>query len=111
MTPFFIPELGLDGTSEEAAYAAIRSAARARTGHEPESARIFKLWCRRGGADCEAEVGKPDPVCGQTVLAILDLGRHDPYLIVCAGSSGRSARHLVPKPVYAVTPFAASRAA
>jgi hypothetical protein len=111
MTPFFIPELGLDGTSDEAAYAAIRRTARDRTGYEPDTARIFKLLCRRGGIDCEAEVGKPDPVCGHVVLAILDLGRHSPYLVECRSSNGRPARHMVEKPVYAVTEFSAPRAA
>jgi hypothetical protein len=106
MTAFFIPELGLDGVSAEDAYTAIRRAARARTGHVPQGTRIFKLWCRRGGVDCVAEVGKPDPVGGQTVLAILDLGRHSPYLIECCSSSGPRAQHIVEKPVYAVTEFA-----
>lgn len=108
MTPFFIPELGLDGTSDEAAYAAIRRTARDRTGYEPERARIFKLLCRRGGIDCEAEVGKPDPICGHQVLAILDLGRHDPYLVDCASTAGARVQIIVDKPVYAATQFTAA---
>jgi hypothetical protein len=83
----------------------MRRAARARTGYEPQADRIFKLWCRRDGVDCEAEVGKPDPVSGQTVLAILELGRHGPYLIACGSVSGRRVEVIVEKPVYAVTKF------
>ena len=107
MTTFFIPDLGLDGASAEDAYADIRRTAHARTGYEPRADRIFKLWCRYGGLDCEAEVGKPDPVSGQTVLAILDLGRHAPYLIYCGSPGGPRSQIIVQKPVYAVTEFTA----
>jgi hypothetical protein len=108
MPAFFIPERCLDGASEEDVYTAIRRSAVARTGHEPEGCRIFKLWSRRGGIDCEAEVGKPDPVGGHTVVAILDLGRHDPYLIECRSASGMPAQLIVEKPVYSVTEFTVS---
>jgi len=108
MTTFFVPALGLDGANAEDAYAGMRRAAQARTGHAPQPDRIFKLWCRRGGVDCEAEVGKPDPVSGQTVLAILDLGRHDPYLIDCGSPDGPRTQVIVHKPVYAVTEFTAA---
>jgi hypothetical protein len=107
MTTFFIPQLHLDGASAEDAYAGMRRAAQARTGYEPQADRIFKLWCRRDGVDCEAEVGQPDPVSGQTVLAILDLGRHGPYLIDCGSPGGQRAQVIVEKPVYAVTEFTA----
>ena len=109
MTAFFIPELDPDGPSEADVYAAIRLSARAHTGHDPQSERIFKLWSRRGGLDCEAEVGRPDPVCGETVLAILDLGRHEPYLIQCGSPGDRGRQVLVRKPVYSTTEFAAAR--
>ena len=108
MTSFFIPELDPHGASEEAVYAGIRKLAQARTGHEPGAERIFKLLCRREGVDCEAEVGKPDPVCGKTVLAIVDLGRHRPYLIHCGSPGEGSTQVVVEKPVYAVTEFTAS---
>jgi len=42
------------------------------------------------------------------VLAILDLGRHDPYLVACASPGGASVQVTVEKPVYAATQFAAS---
>lgn len=105
MTAFFIPELDPLEASAEDVYAGIRQAAHAKTGHRPREGRIFKLWCRRHGVDSEAEVGKPDPVCGQTVLAILDLGRHCPYLIHCGSRGGPTTQIIVSKPVYAVTEF------
>jgi hypothetical protein len=106
VTAFFIPELDPLDASTEGAYAAIRQAAKAETGHAPREDRIFKLWFRRGGADIEAEVGKPDPIHGQTVLAILDLGSRRPYLIHCGRAGGPTTQIIVGKPVYAVTEFA-----
>ena len=67
--------------------------------------RISKLWWRRGGVDCEAEVGKPDPVSGQPVLAILDRGRHGPYVVECGPPGGPVTQFVVEKPVYAATAF------
>ena len=104
MTAFFVP--GLDvGASEEDVYSDFRRTAQARSGHAPLEGRIFKLTCRRGGVDCVAEVGKPDPICGHTVLAILDLGRTRPYVINCGSPGGRVTEVLVEKPVYGVTEF------
>ena len=104
MTTFFIPELDPLEASAEAVYAGIRQAAKA-TGHSPQQRRIFELSFRRDGVDVEAEVGKPDPIGGQTVLAILDLGRHRPYLIHCGRPGGPTTQIIAPKPVYADTEF------
>jgi hypothetical protein len=42
------------------------------------------------------------------VLAILDLGRHDPYLVACASPGETRVQVIVEKPVYAATEFTAS---
>jgi hypothetical protein len=105
LTTFFIPELDPLEASAEDVYAGIRQAAEAETGHSPQERRIFELWFRRDGVDLEAEVGKANPINGQTVLAILDLGRHWPYLIHCGRPGGPTTQIIVPKPVYAVTEF------
>lgn len=105
MTAFFIPELEASRREVERVYAGIRQEAHARVGHPPQPQRIFMLSFRREGVDLEAEVGKPDPVSGDTVLAIFDLGRHSPYLIHCRPSAGPATQVLVSKPVYAVTEF------
>ena len=76
MTSFFIPGGAHAGMDVEQVCAGIRETAQAGTGHPPRPVRIFKLSFRHDGADLEAEVGKPDPVGGHTVIAILDLGRH-----------------------------------
>jgi hypothetical protein len=105
VTSFFIPQLDPRGASAEDVYAGICQAAHAETGHPPQEQRIFKLSFRRDGVDMEAEVGRPDPVDGQTVLAILDLGRRSPYLIHCGRPGKRATQVMVEKPVYAVTEF------
>ncbi len=106
MTAFFFPNSS-PGMEAEGAYARILEAAEADTGHLPRSVRIFRLSFRHEGADLDAEVGLPDPVRGGTVLAILDLGREQPYLIHCSSTGGQAEQVLVRKPVYSVTEFSA----
>jgi hypothetical protein len=105
MTAFFIPELGDPGAEET--YAAICALAEEDTGFAPHTRRIFRLWSRRAGADCVTEVGRPDPVNGATVLAILDLGRGRPYLVHCGvpGEEATAVREIVGAHVYDVTEF------
>jgi hypothetical protein len=103
LTPFFVPKSA--GRTAESAYDAIRDAVQEQTGHRPLERRIAKLSARREGADVDTEVGHADPVCGQTVTAILDLGRHLPYLVHCGRPGSASRQLLVPKPVYDVTEF------
>ena len=105
VTAFFIPDVGSGGKGAADLYAGIRSRTRSETGFEPRDRRIFRLDFRHDGKDVEAEVGMPDPILGRTVLAILDLGAHRPYVIHC-GRAGEDPVHiLAPKPVYSVTEF------
>jgi hypothetical protein len=105
VTAFFVPDSSAPGTDAEETYSRIRQAAEVDTGCPPRSMRIFKLAFRHNGVDLEAEVGRPDPVGGRTVLAILDLGRESPYLIQCESAGESAAQVLVRKPVYSVTEF------
>jgi hypothetical protein len=105
VTAFFVPDSTAPGTNAEETYSRIRQAAEVDTGCPPRSMRIFKLAFRHNGVDLEAEVGRPDPVGGRTVLAILDLGRESPYLIQCEPADESTAQVLVRKPVYSVTEF------
>ena len=105
MTTFFVPGLDAMAADAEHAYSQIRDEASECMGRVPQPERIFKLWFRHEGADLEAEVGKPDPVSGDTVLAILDLGRASPYLIYCRTGAGPATQMTVSKPVYDVTEF------
>jgi hypothetical protein len=104
VTDFFIPD-SAPGMEAEGTYARIVAAAEADIGHAPRPVRIFRLSFRHHGADLDAEVGRPDPVGGGTVLAILDLGRESPYLIHCSPVDGFRQQVLVRKPVYSVTEF------
>jgi hypothetical protein len=104
VTAFFVPG-STAGKEAEGVYAGILRAAEADTGHAPRPLRIFRLSFRHLGTDLDAEVGGPDPVAGQTVLAILDLGRESPYLIQCGTAAAPGQQLLVRKPVYSVTEF------
>lgn len=81
MTAFFIPGLepGL-GTIEDV-YTEMRRCVELDTGIRPSGRRIMQIWSRRGGIDCLTEVGVPDPIHGGTVLAIFDLGPHQPFVV------------------------------
>jgi hypothetical protein len=106
VTAFFVPD-SAPGMEAERTYARIVDAAAADIGHRPRPVRIFRLAFRYEGVDFDAEVGRPDPVNGRTVLAILDLGRESPYLIQSASVGGSAHQVLVRKPVYSVTEFSA----
>jgi hypothetical protein len=105
VTVFFVPDLDSPEASAEEAYAGICEATQAENGHPPRDRRIFKLSFRREGVDVEAEVGRPDPVRGETVLAILDLGRQLPYVIRCGRPGAPASQIVVAGNVYAVTEF------
>ncbi|MDO8212947.1 hypothetical protein [Conexibacter sp. CPCC 206217] len=105
---FFVPRLDPAQPEDEVAYAALRQRATDDAGCAPRDRRIFRLWCRRGGRDCVLEVGKPDPVHGQVVLAIFDLGRGQPYVVHSGlpGEEETAVREHIGRHVYAVTEFA-----
>lgn len=79
MPEFFLP--GPEGFDPEEIYEGIRQGAEQDTGRLATDRRIFKLRYRYNGRDLEAEVGKPDPIEGELVFAILDMG--DLYTIRC----------------------------
>lgn len=81
MTAFFIPGLADDIGGVEGAYDAMRRQIEIELGRLPRPQRIFRLWTRRGSMDCMTEVGKDDPVRGGTVIAIFDMGPHQPFVV------------------------------
>ena len=81
MTAFFIPGLTESRRVVEDAYLAMRAAVELDLGRRPSQRRILQLWSRRGGLDCLTEVGRPDPVHGDIVMAIFDLGRQQPFVV------------------------------
>ena len=74
----------------EDAYEQMRRGVEADTGLRTCDRRILRLWSRRGGVDCLTEVGRPDPVCGGTVLAIFDVGPRQPFVVHLADAEARS---------------------
>jgi hypothetical protein len=79
MTSFFIP-VG-QGRAGEDAYQQLRKQTELQMGRAPSSRRIMEIWTRRGNLDCITRVGAPDPVWGDTVTAIFDMGPHQPFII------------------------------
>lgn len=80
MTAFFIPGVS-DGRPVEHAYADMRRQIELDMGRRPSARRILQLWARRGSVDCFTEVGRHDPLRGGTVMAIFDMGPHQPFVV------------------------------
>ena len=81
MTQFFVPPH--QGKAGEDLYQRLRLHAEVRMGRAPSGRRIVELWTRRGNLDCITRVGAPDPVCGDVVTAIFDMGPHQPFVVYC----------------------------
>ena len=101
-TLFFLPGVLASGAEEE--YLRLQECVERETGSPPDARRIRQLTCRVAGRDCTIEVGQPDPVEGDAVVAILDLGRHRPYGVFTAADA-QAPSLLAEKPVYSVTDF------
>jgi hypothetical protein len=107
MTAFFIPGLTDQGRAAEDAYAQMRTAVELDIGRRPSGRRILQLWSRRGGLDCRTEVGRPDPVHGDMVMAIFDLGRQQPFVVHRQATAGGAdgIREVLDCRAYAVLEF------
>lgn len=99
---FFLPGVAVE--QQEREYERLRACASLRAGSKPSAKRIEGLECRLGGSDCAFKVGQLDPVDGAEVVAILDLGRDQPYGIFTTADRDAPAL-IVGKPVYSVTQF------
>jgi hypothetical protein len=106
VTAFFIP--GIDGAPAlENEYVRMRRQVEDEMGHPPSSRRILSIWTRRGSLDCVTQVGEQDPLRGGTVLAIFDLGSHQPFVVWCQESPGSAeqVRDVLGSSVYSVLDF------
>jgi hypothetical protein len=79
MTGFFIPTA--EGRAGEDAYQRLRMQTEERMGRAPARRRIMELWTRRGSVDCVTTVGARDPICGEIVIAIFDMGPRQPFIV------------------------------
>jgi hypothetical protein len=80
MEPFFIPMTPAGGDGETT-YQQLRVEAETRMGRAPSHRRIREIWTRRGSVDCITTVGEPDPICGELVIAIFDMGNGRPFVV------------------------------
>jgi hypothetical protein len=80
MGRFFIPPVRKTGAATERAYRELRDLAETCTGEASRERRIEGVLCRRSGHDCQLRVGELDAGNGQTVAAIIQLGR-DTYTV------------------------------
>lgn len=76
---FFIP--ADEGQAGERTYQELRRQIELRMGRAPTQRRIMELWTRRGNLDCVTAVGAPDPISGDIVTAIFDMGSHQPFIV------------------------------
>jgi hypothetical protein len=81
VTPFFIPGMAGESQLVEREYEEMRRQVEEDMGRRPSARRILQLWARRGSIDCVTEVGRPDPLRGGTVMAIFDMGPHQPFVV------------------------------
>jgi hypothetical protein len=81
VTAFFIPGVVGDAPGVEDAYGEMRRRIELDLGRLPSARRIFRLWARRGTVDCVTEVGGRDPLRGGIVIAIFDMGPHEPFVV------------------------------
>ncbi len=106
MTAFFIPGLSDDARLIEAAYGDMRKQIELDMGRRPRTRRISRLWTRRGSVDCVTEVGLPDPLRGGVVMAIFDMGPHQPFVVWRElEASGHGAREILGCNAYTVLEF------
>lgn len=80
MTAFFMPGIAGGPAAVEHAYARLHRQTELEMGRRPTSRRILSVWSRRGALDCVTEVGRRDPWRGGTVVAIFDMGWHQPFV-------------------------------
>ena len=107
MAAFFIPSLEGTGPATEATYRELRDQAEACIGSVSRERRIEGVLCRRSGQDCELRVGELDAGNGQTVTAIIQLGRstYTVHHLSAAQEEPPDPLVLHQSEVYAVTEF------
>jgi hypothetical protein len=103
VTQFFFAGLESDSERAEAAYMNLRERSQLAIGSDAKQRRIFSLDCRFEGCDCEIAVGKALPNGGDVVVAILDHGREEAFVVYTNHEASAPTR--VTRPVYAVTDF------
>lgn len=107
MGRFFVPPNAGGGPATERSYRELRDEAEVATGALSWEHRIESVLCRRKGRDCLLRVGELDTDNGQTVSAIIQVGRGTYTVHHLAADPTGSMQPLVlhPSDVYMVTDF------
>jgi hypothetical protein len=107
MGRFFIPPLPDGGPATERTYRELRDQAELCTGATSRERRIEGVLCRRSGHDCMLRVGDRDVGNGQTVAAIIQVGRGTYTVHHLDVKEGQSPEPVVlqQSEVYAITDF------
>ena len=107
MARFFLPPLTDGAPGAELAYRELRDRAEAHTGSVSRERRIEGVLCRRSGRDCQLRVGELDVGNGQTVAAIIQVGRDSYTVHHLATETTRPAEPVVlhSSDIYSVTEF------
>ena len=107
MTAFFIPGVANDPSGVEGAYRDMSGVIELEMGRRPNPRRILRLWTRRGSTGCVTEVGSSDPLRGGMVIAIFDMGLHQPFVVWWQPDGGTPAgvREILGPSAYAVLEF------
>ena len=107
MTAFFIPGVANDPRAVEGTYREMSGVIELETGRRPNARRILRLWTRRGSMDCITEVGSFNPLRGGTVIAIFDMGLHQPFVVWWQPDGGMpdGVREILDPSAYAVQEF------
>jgi hypothetical protein len=107
MARFFVPPLQDGGAAAERTYRELRDEAEACIGLVSSERRIEGVLYRRSGRDCELRVGELDTSNGQTVAAIIQLGRGTYTVHHIAADSRQPPEPLVLRrsDVYTITEF------
>jgi hypothetical protein len=104
VTKFFVAGVESQDGRGEAAYRELRERSQIVAGCPAKSRRIFRLSCRFDGRDCDIEVGRPLSQGSDVVVAILDHGREEAF-VVHTTTGGADAPVRISRPVYSVTEF------
>jgi hypothetical protein len=107
VTAFFVPGIADDPRATETAYREMSGVIELEMGRRPNARRILRLWTRRGSMDCITEVGSSDPLRGGTVIAIFDMGHHQPFVVWWQPDGGLpdGVREILGPSAYAVLEF------
>jgi hypothetical protein len=107
VTSFFIPGYEKDQAAAEDFYEGLRAQAGDQTGAVAHDRRIESMLCRREGVDRTIAVGDRDAIEGETILAILQVGREGFTIHTKATANGGGQRtiEMGRRSVYSVSDF------